>query len=274
MLFLYYIWMKKLLISTLFFTVSFLYANTINFTIKSDFPAQTPWIKKMLERSSTELNKMFLNPNVKIPKTITVRIKKDMRLKSIAGNARKFDNSINFRSNVWQKDKYRIWIMIHELINLLSSYYGSDGYPSDWWSNGRSPFPEYVAVLVMAKLGYKKEALWRKSVHQDKNDHKFYWTLHKQFGTKLFKDFFALMKKHNIKLDKIGKPWPHPDKQRSLTALALLSLASNKNLANLARHYKIGDKPKDWEKRHPEIKFIPYTIFNEELKKKVDEILN
>ena len=264
--------MKKLLLTTLFFTVSFLYAQQIQFVVKSDFPSQTPWVKKMLERSSSELNKMFLNPNVQIPKKIIVRIKKDTRLKSIRANARKFDNSINFTSNVWQQDKYRIWIMIHELINLLSSYYGSDGYPSDWWSNGRSPFPEYVAVLVMHRLGYKKEAIWRKSVHEDKNDHKFYWTLHKRFGTKLFKDFFALIKKHNIKLDKIGKPWPHPDKERSLTALALLSLAANKNLANLAKHYKIGEKPKDWYNRHPEIKFIPYSITPKEIEKRIEAL--
>jgi len=126
----------------------------------------------------------------------------------------------------------------------------------------------------MERIGFKQEALWRKSVHQNKNDHKFYWTLHKQYGTKLFKDFFRLIKINHINLNNIGKPWPHPDKQRSLVTLGLLSLAANKNLANLANHHNIGLKPKDWYERHPEIEFIEYQITSqdiEEYEKRFDE---
>lgn len=265
--------MKKLLLLT-FLTFQFLYAQNIKIVVKSDFPKENVWVKQLIQNSTKELNKMFLNDMVTLPNRILVTIKKNSKLNGISANARRSNNSINFTSNVWQKDKYRIWIMIHELVNLLSSYYGSNGYPSDWWSNGRSPFPEYVSVLLMAKLGFKQESLWRKSVHQDKSDHKFYWTLHKKFGTTIFKNFFGLMKKYNIQLDKIGKRWPHPDKQRSLVALSLLSMACNKNLANLAKFYKIGTKPKDWHKRHPEIKFQPYTITSKEIDDTVEKIKN
>jgi len=265
--------MKKLLI-LIFFIVQLSYAHNIKIEVKSDFPSQTPWVKQLMQQSAKELNKMFLNKGVEVPKKILVRIKKNSKLNGISANARRVDNSINFTSNVWQKDKYRIWIMIHELVNLLSSYYGSNGYPSDWWSNGRSPFPEYISVLIMRNLGYKREAIWRKSVHKDKSDHKFYWALDKKFGTKLFKNFFGLIKKYKIDLNRIGKRWPHPDKKRTLVALSLLSISCNKNLAKFATYHKIGQKPKDWHKRHPEIKFQPYTISVKEIEDMVYKIRN
>lgn len=257
--------MSRFLFLIFFFFSSVNGNDRIKFEVVSDFPSQTIWVKKLLVDSSDFLNDSFLNEYTNLPKTIKVTIKKDARLHSIKANASRVDNSINFTSNVWEKDKYRIWIMIHELTNLLSSYYGCNGYPSDWWANGRSPFPEYISVLTMERIGFKQEALWRKSVHQDKNDHKFYWTLHKKYGTKLFKDFFRLIKIKNIDLSATGKPWPHPDKQRSLVTLGLLSLAANKNLANLANHYNIGLKPKDWSERHPEIKFIEYQITSQDI---------
>lgn len=265
--------MKQLLI-LIFLTLQISFAQNIKIEVRSDFPSQTPWVKKMLQQSTKQLNKMFLNENVQLPKRILVRIKKNTKLNGISANARRVDNSINFTSNVWQKDKYRIWIMIHELVNLLSSYYGSNGYPSDWWANGRSPFPEYVSVLIMQRIGFKSEAIWRKSVHKDKSDHKFYWTLHKKFGVKLFKNFFSLMKKHKIDLNRIGKKWPHPDKKRTLVTLSLLSMSGKINLAKVATYYKIGQKPKDWHKRHPEIKFKPYTISVKEIEDMVYKIRN
>lgn len=257
--------MKKLLKTLFISSFLFICLHATSFQIKSDFPKETPWAKELLEQSLKHLNKMFLNSYVNLPNEIIINIKKDTRLKSISANANRGNNSLNFTSNIWQKDKYRMWIMIHELTNLLSSYYGSNAYPSDWWSNGRSPFPEYVSVLIMQKLGYKKESLWRKKVHIDKSDHKFYWNLHKKFGTKLFKKFFYLLKKYDIDLSKVGKSWPTPDKQRSLVTLSLLSVAADKNLANLASYYKIGDKPIDWEKRHPEIKFKTYSISSDDI---------
>lgn len=257
--------MKKILKTLFISSFLFIYLQATTFQIKSDFPKENQWVKELLQLSLNRLNKMFLNSYTHLPNKIVVNINKKDSLKGISANANNKNNSLNFTSNLWQKDKYRIWIMIHELTNLLSSYYGSNAYPSDWWANGRSPFPEYISVLIMQKLGYKKEALWRKKVHIDKSDHKFYWNLHRRFGTKLFKDFFYLLKKHNIDLRKIGKKWPSPDKQRSLMTLSLLSLAANKNLANLASFYKIGKKPRDWEKRHPEIKFQTYSISNNDI---------
>lgn len=240
--------------------------QNITFEIKTDFPKQNIWVKPLLKQSSKILNQLFLNPNAKIPRKITVRIKKNRTLKGISGNARKSDNSINFKSNLWQNDKYRRWIMVHELVNLLVSYYGTSAYPSDWWSNGRSPFPLYATAITLQKLGYKKDFLWLKNTDKNKPDQQFYWTLHKQYGPKLFKDFFYLIKNDAIDLRKTGKKWPHPDKIRSLYTLSYLSMAANKNLSNMASYYKIGKKPSDWHKRHPKIKFDEYFILENEIK--------
>ena len=261
---------KKILL--LIVLTSTIIANT-NFKIISDFPNETIWVKSLLTKSLKELNTMFLNPYTNLPKQIIVTIKRNSKLNSIRANASRNNNSINFTSNIWQKDKYRIWILVHELTNLLSSYYGTNSYPSDWWANGRSPFPEYISVKIMEKLGLKKEAIWRKKVHINKPDHKFYWDLDRRFGLSVFKRFFLLIKTNNINLSKIGKPWPSPDKNRSLTSLALLSIAAKKNLANLASHYKIGQKPKDWYKRHPEINFLTYRISKEEINTEISRIL-
>lgn len=258
---------KKLLFISLFF-ITFLSASTlptIQFEIKTDFPKQNIWVKPLLIKSSKILNQLFLNKNVQIPNKIIVRIKKNRNLKGIGGNARKSDNSINFKSNLWQDDKYRRWIMIHELVNLLVSYYGSGAYPSDWWSNGRSPFPLYATAITLQKMGYKKDYLWLRNTDKNKPDQQFYWSMHKQYGTKLFKEFFHLLKNDDINLSKIGKKWPHPDKIRSLYTLTYLSLAAKKNLSKIARYYKIGKKPSDWHKRHPKIKFEEYLILKNEI---------
>lgn len=247
------------------------YSGHIEFKFVTDFPKDTVWIKKLLRDSTKELNKMFAPNGITLPKRILVTLKKDTRLNGIRGNAGG-NNTINFKSNMWQKDKYRIWILVHELTNLLVSHYGSGGYPSDWWSNGRSPFPTYATYLVMKKLGFNQEAKWLLDQNKHIPDQKFYFKLHQLYGTKLFKEFFSLMKEYKIDLRKIGKRWPAPDKQRSLVTLSVLSMAANKNLANLARVYKIGERPKDWHRRHPEMRFYPYSITPKEIEQTIGDI--
>lgn len=212
---------------------------------------------------------MLAPPNIQYPKQINVRIKKDPKIKGISGFASNTNNLIGFASHVWPNEKHRRWIIIHELVNLLSSYYGYGGFPSDWWSNGRSPFPEYVSCLIMQKLGAPEDATWRRNVHKHKKDHQLYWKLHERYGVKLFQDFFTLLRRDKIDLRSIGKPWPHPDKTRSLYAIAYLSLAAKTNLTDLFKRYDIGKRPADWHKRHPEIPFKAYQITKKEVEKMI-----
>jgi hypothetical protein len=253
----------SLLFLSNFFIATPLHADSYTkptFIIHSDFPKQNVWVKRLLQNAYGVIHKNLYHELATEPERITVIIKKDSRLKSIRGSANFQNNSLNFKSNLWQDDRYRRWILIHELINLLSAHYGSQGYPSDWWSNGRSPFPIYIAWLVLKELRYSDDIYWLKKTYEQKKDHQLYWKLHELYGPELFKNFFYYLKRDQIALNKIGKPWPHPDRLRSLYTMGYLSLSANKNLADMFQKYDIGKRPSDWHKRHKEIKFIPYKI--------------
>jgi len=236
-----------------------------NFVIHSDFPKQNIWVKRLLNNSYQIIHKNLYHNLATEPKQITIIIKKNAKLRSIRGSANFQKNKLQFESNIWPDDKYRRWILIHELINLLSAHYGSQAYPSDWWSNGRSPFPVYIAWLVLKELRYTKDVHWIKKTYQKKKDHQLYWALHEKYGTELFRTFFYYLKHDRIELNDIGKPWPHPDKRRSLYAIGYLSLAANKNLAKMFQKYDIGKRPSDWHKRHKNIPFKPYKISESEI---------
>ncbi len=235
------------------------------FVIDSDFPQENIWTKRLLERSNALFEKHFSHPLAEIPKTIHVVIQKDPKSKGVGGGASFENNTLHFRSNLWQNDRYRRWILVHELSNLLAARYGSQGYPSDWWSNGRSPFPVYAAWLILGELQYPQDAHWLKKSYQDKKDHQLYWHLDATYTPELFKKFFYLLKRDGVHLERIGKPWPNPDPQRALVSAEYLSLAAGENLAPTLQRYDIGKRPYDWHLRHKKIAFIPYVISEKEV---------
>ena len=262
--------MKRVLLVLFSFTILFQFSlvaeSKIVFDIRSDFPGQNPWVKKLLKQSAKFLDENLASESAKVPRKIIVTIKKDPKSRGISGNANGYNNSINFKSSSWPKDKYREWILVHELVNLLTSYYGSKAYPSDWWANGRSPFPIYISSIVLSNLGYKHGAKWTYTLHRDQLDQQFFWKLHNKYGIELFKKFFTLLQTDGVDLKKIGKSWPHPDKVRSAYALSYLSLAAGVNLAPLAIKHNIGKKPSDWHKRHPRIPFKNYKVTSKNVK--------
>ncbi len=263
-----------LLLILLFFSLSsFLFASPTEktvyskpmFIIHSDFPKQNIWVKRLLQNAHKIIHKNLYHDLATEPKKITIKIKKNSALKGIRGSASFQNNTLRFESNIWPNDKYRRWILIHELVNLLSAHYGSQAYPSDWWSNGRSPFPVYISWLVLKELRYTQDVYWLRKKYKNKKDHQLYWVLHEKYTPELFRKFFYYLKYNQINLAKIGKPWPHPDKLRSLYAIGYLSLSANSNLANLFQRYEIGKKPSDWHLRHREIHFIPYKVTKEDI---------
>ncbi len=255
-----------LLFLTIFLSIPTLNAKSYskpNFIIHSDFPKQNVWVKRLLQNAHKIIHKNLHHELATEPKKITIIIKRKSKMKGIGGSANFQKNTLSFKSNLWQEDRYRRWILIHELVNLLSAHYGSQGYPSDWWSNGRSPFPVYVTWFVLKELRYVQDVHWLKKQYQNKKDHQLYWALHEEYGMELFRRFFYYLKRDEVSLNKIGKPWPHPDKRRSLYAMGYLSLSAKKNLAKTFQKYEIGKKPSDWRLRHREIRFIPYKITQE-----------
>lgn len=256
--------MKRVLLVLFSFTILFQFTlfaqSNIVFDIRSDFPQQNPWVKKLLVKSAKFLEENLASDSATIPRKVIVTIKKDPKSRGISGNANGYNNSINFKSSTWFQNKYTEWILVHELVNLLTSYYGSKAYPSDWWANGRSPFPIYITSIVLKELGYKKGAKWTRTLHMDQLDQQFFWKLDKKYGIDLFQRFFTLLQLDGVDLKKIGKRWPHPDKVRTAYALTYLSLAAGVNLAPVALKHNIGKKPSDWHKRHPKIPFYNYKV--------------
>jgi hypothetical protein len=234
------------------------------FKIDSAFGEESRWTHDYLNDAWSLLVRLMDNVQVDPPMGIQVRLKKDKELHGIAGYAS--SSEIGFTSNVWPKDRDRLWILAHELVNLFACHYGgAGGFPSDWWSNGRSPFPEYVSCLVMEELGYKEAAAYRREIQQGEPDHDLFWKLHEQFGFKLFARFFALVRADGIDLGCVGEHWPYPDEARSAYTMAYLSIAAGTNLAKLFREHRIGREPPDWKQIHLQIPYVPYEVTAEEV---------
>lgn len=239
------------------------------FDIRSDFPsAEVRWVKPFLRRSLETVDGFFNNELTRYPERIRVTLRRDARLRGLKGSANRGRNELRVTTNLWQEDRYRRWIVLHELVNLLVAHYGSPGgYPSDWWSNGSSPFPLFVTGAALRRMGYADDAVWLREAHGGRPDHELYWVLHERYGMGLFRRFFRLLKRDGVELGDIGERWPRPDRRRALYTLGYLSLAAGENLAPLARRWGVGERPADWRKRHPEIPFVPYVVGDEEVER-------
>jgi hypothetical protein len=229
------------------------------FTIRSEFGAESAWVEDYLHRATRVLVRMFDAPDVAPPKAISVELKKDPKSQGVGGWAS--PTALGFSSNLWPDEPYRHWILVHELLNLYAAHYGgAGGYPSDWWSNGRSPFPTYACCLVLAQLGLIEDAAWLKGTKKGQRDHDLYWALHRRHGFELFARFFRLVRADGIDLGKIGAPWPRADERRSLYTVAYLSLAAGENLASVVAEHGVGKKPSDWDAIHPDKPFTEYEV--------------
>jgi hypothetical protein len=234
-------------------------AQSVHFDIRSDFGAESAWTQEYLEKAYGQLVKLMDNSGVKPPAAIHVELKRDPAVRGVGGAAT--ENSLTFTTDQWPRDRWRLWILAHELTNLFAHHYGgAGGYPADWWADGRSPFPVYVAALVTEQLGEKEAAQWLKTVDRDKSDQKLFWTLHERFGFRMFARFFKLLREDGIDLGRIGAKWPAPDERRSAWAIAYLSIAAGVNLAPAFREAGIGTEPPDWRQRHPDVPFRAYSI--------------
>ncbi|MAG57077.1 MAG: hypothetical protein CMJ83_12360 [Planctomycetes bacterium] len=234
------------------------------FEITSEFGAESAWTGPFLEQAYQVLVRKMDNRKVPPPQGIKVTIKKNAAMAGVGGYAT--PDRLGFESDQWPKDQYRMWICIHEMVNLFAHHYGgAGGYPSDWWANGRSPFPVYVAALVAKELGEKKTASWLETVDQEKPDQRLFWALNERYGFALFARFFKLVRGDGMDLGRIGKPWPAADERRSAWTIAYLSIAARKNLAPMFREHGIGRAPADWNARHPAHPFQEYVVSDAEV---------
>lgn len=234
------------------------------FILENGFGEEAEWTEDYLDEVWECLVSLFDNPDVAPPLGIGVKLNRDAKMNGIGGYAS--PEEIGFVSNAWPMDRDRLWITAHEMVNLFAHHYGGGGgYPADWWSNGRSAFPEYVSCLVMEKLGHEEAAAYRRGVTRGEPDHELFWKLHERFGFELFSRFFIVVHEDGVVMGEIGAPWPHPDETRTAYTIAYLSLVADNNLAALFEKHDIGREPGNWRQIHPEIRFIPYRVSEEEV---------
>lgn len=235
------------------------------FSITSDFADEANWVEAHLQASASALIRLMANPDVLPPANIAVVLEMDPDAGgSIGGWASPVE--IGLSSDECPKETLRVWILTHELCNLFAAHYaGHGGFPSDWWSNGRSPFPAYLAGLVLRETGEIEAADWLRESSSSERDHEMYWALHEKFGFDLFAKTFVLLRRDNIDLGEINPPWPHPNQTRSAYTIAYLSLAAGTNLRQMILSYGIGHEPDDWNQIHPEIPFQEYQVGADEV---------
>jgi hypothetical protein len=247
----------------------------VRFEIDSEFGDESAWVAGYLDACARAFARRADASDLAPPESVQVRMTRDPDLGGIGGGAAMPDVELPdgrearryllfFQSDQWPEEGYRYWILAHELANLLAAHYaGGGGFPSDFWSDGRSPFPEYASCLLMRATGHPDEADWRRSVNADQPDHALYWQLDREHGFALFARFFRLLRHDGIVLGSIDEDeaeWPAPSQRRSLYAIAYLSIAAGENLAPDFRRIGVGREPADWKARHSEIPFREYEV--------------
>jgi hypothetical protein len=231
----------------------------IRVEVVSEFDAESKWVEAFVGDAAKVLVQLMANPDVAPPASIRVELKKDANSAGIAGWAT--PAAIGFSSGSWPEEKNRLWIVSHELTNHFTALYaGGGGMPSDWWADGRSPFPEYVSCLVLRATGHEDAANWRQATSAAKPDHALYWKLHEKYGFDVFARFLKLLRDDRVDLTKIGAPERPADRARAVYATAYLSIAAGANLAPSLRELGLGRRPADWEQRCPGAVFVEYEV--------------
>lgn len=231
----------------------------VEFVIESGFDEEAAWVLAHLEASADALVHLMDDPQVAPPGRIDVTLQCDPASEGVGGWAS--PTSIGFIGGSWPREPVREWIVTHELVNLFAAHYGGHGgFPSDWWSNGRSPFPAYLAGLVLQQVGSADAAAWLRESSASQPDHVMYWELHERFGFELFARTLKMLRSDDIDLGEIEPPWPYPNQVRSTYMIAYLSIAAGENLTEYIVSHGIGREPSDWADVHPEIPFEEYTV--------------
>lgn len=232
--------------------------GAVTFVIESGFGDESDWVQEHLAAAAEVLVRLMNSPDLAPPQEIGVTLEEDPEGEH-GGWAS--SDAIGYTGDRFPKEAPYVWILTHELTNLFAAHYGKHGgFPSDWWSNGRSPFPTYLSGLVLQELGHTHVAEWLRSSNVSEPDFVLYLTLHERFGFELFAETLRLLREDDLDLGEIQPPWPHPNQTRTAYTIAYLSLAAGENLTATVMSFDIGKKPSDWDDIHLEIPFEEYVV--------------
>ncbi len=121
------------------------------------------WIKKrgmaFLERAyDLYKNDMFrLGDLPRLPVRVTVRPSASCT-GGISGAAS--GGSLTYCAGEWNSNAYCYGILAHELCNLFTGECISEGWPTEWWANHRSPFPTMAANEVINRTASSYYRMW------------------------------------------------------------------------------------------------------------------
>jgi hypothetical protein len=144
------------------------------------------------------------------------------------------------------------WIVIpHETANMFTGEGVTGGWPTDWWADGRSPFPAMVAVQV--EKAYNVQ-YWSGHDSADSNDPQYIMfrdQLLGRFGWSLFQTAFWLMKANGVNLANIhseyeNSNWLALHYLKSNTVAYYLSRAAGVDVSSILAQGTIGTQPPGW----------------------------
>ena len=133
----------------------------------------------------------------------------------------------------WDTKIHRL--ITHELVNAFVGKAVPGGWPTDWWVNHRSPFPNAVKPYVYKEMGriedfQRLQKMADDAGWKDYSQYLFFKELLDEQGLDLYKRMFAAMREDGIdNLDNIG---PNPSVILSHYVAAYLSIAAGRNLAD------------------------------------------
>ncbi len=230
----------------------------ITFVISNGFGDEAAWVGPHLAAVADVVVRLMDSPELPPPARVEVTLVLDPEGRH-GGWAT--STGVGYVGDRFPEEAPYVWILTHEVTNLMAAHYGGHGgFPSDWWSNGRSPFPTYFAGLVLREVGHADVADGLRRSNASQPDHELYWTLHERYGFGLFAETLRLLRRDDLDLGEIEPPWPHPDATRTAYTIAYLSLAAGEDLTDLVLAAGVGSEPVDWADNHLDIPFVAYTV--------------
>jgi hypothetical protein len=144
------------------------------------------------------------------------------------------------------------WLVIpHETANMFTGEGVTGGWPTDWWSDGRSPFPAMVAVQVEKANNISYWSAHDASNSQDPQYVMFRDQLLGNFGWALFQHTFLLMIWNGVNLATIHSEFENPNWYslhylKSHTVAYYLSRAAGVDLSTILNQGTVGTLPPGW----------------------------
>jgi hypothetical protein len=144
------------------------------------------------------------------------------------------------------------WVVIpHETANMFTGEGISGGWPTDWWADGRSPFPAMVGVQVEKAYNLQYWSAHDAADNQDPAYRMFRDELFGKYGWELFQNMFLLMRADAVNLANVNSEYQSPNWYslhylKSHTVAYYMSRAAGVDLSATLNQGSVGTPPPGW----------------------------